>query len=60
MKSKEELVEKYVRTCWDRYSCADKSEVKRIISEVINENPDTDNIVKLGMLAKRRCIGELL
>ena len=36
-----------------------KEEVKRIIKEVIEENPDETNYVKLGMLAKRRCIGEL-
>lgn len=49
----------YVSTCWDSYRCADKEEVKRIIQEVIEENPDITDYVKLGVLAKRRCIGEL-
>ncbi|MBQ2635342.1 MAG: hypothetical protein IJG09_01375 [Methanobrevibacter sp.] len=49
----------YVSTCWDNYRCADKNEVKRIIQEVIADNPDETSYVKLGMLAKRRCIGEL-
>lgn len=49
----------YVRTCWDSYRCADKDEVKRIIREVIEENPDITDHVKLGVIAKRRCIGEL-
>ena len=29
----------YVATCWDHYRCADKDEVKRIIREVVDENP---------------------
>lgn len=49
----------YVSTCWDSYRCADKEEVKRIIDEVIRENPHLDDYVKLGVLAKRRCMGEL-
>ena len=49
----------YVRTCWDSYRCSDKDEVKRIIKEVIDENPDITNISKLGMLSKRRCQNEL-
>lgn len=54
-----EKVHWYVRTCWDQYRCADKEGVQRIIKEIIEENPDETNYVKLGMLAKRRCIGEL-
>ena len=54
-----EKVHWYVRTCWDSYRCADKKEVEKIINEVIAENPDETNYVKLGVLAKRRCIGEL-
>ena len=49
----------YVRTCWDSYRCADKKKKKRIIQEVIEENPDIKDHVKLGVIAKRRCIGEL-
>lgn len=49
----------YVRTCWDSYRCADKDEVKRIVKEVIEENQDITDYVKLGVIAKRRCIGEL-
>ena len=50
----------YVATCWDHYRCADKDEVKRIIREVVDENPHLkDNYVKLRVLAKRRCMGEL-
>lgn len=50
----------YVSTCWDSYRCADKDEVKRIVQEVVDENPHLkDDYVKLGVLAKRRCIGEL-
>ncbi len=52
-------VEWYVATCWDSYRCADKDKVKRIVQEVVDENPDITSYVKLGMLAKRRCIGEL-
>ena len=59
MKSLEEKISWYVSTCWDSYRCADKNEVQRIIKEVIQENPDETNYVKLGMYAKRRCIGEL-
>lgn len=59
MKTLEEKVSWYVSTCWDQYRCADKEEVKRIINEVIEENPNETDYVKLGMLAKRRCIGEL-
>ena len=54
-----EKVHWYVRTCWDHYRCADKKEVERIIQEVIDENPNETDYVKLGMFAKRRCIGEL-
>lgn len=50
---------KYVANCWDSYRCADKRDVERIINEVIAENPGETSYVKLGMLAKRRCIGEL-
>lgn len=49
----------YVSTCWDSYRCADKKEIERIINEVIAENPDETDYVKLGVKAKRRCIGEL-
>lgn len=49
----------YVRTCWDNYRCADKDEVNRIINEVIKENPDEKSFVKLGVIVKRRCMGEL-
>lgn len=59
MKTLEEKVSWYVRTCWDQYRCADKEEVKRIVKEVVDENPHLNDFVKLGMLAKRRCIGEL-
>ena len=52
-------VHMYVRTCWDNYRCADKDEVKRIINEVIEANPNETDWVKLGVIAKRRCIGEL-
>lgn len=52
-------VHRYVRNCWDRYRCANKEDVERIINEVIAENPEETSYVKLGMLAKRRCIGEL-
>lgn len=59
MKPIEEKISWYIRTCWDQYRCADKEEVQRIIKEIITENPNETNYVKLGMLAKRRCIGEL-
>lgn len=49
----------YVSTCWDRYRCADKEEVERIIDEVIKDNPDETSWIKLGVKVKRRCIGEL-
>ena len=49
----------YVATCWDHYRCADKDEVKRIVQEVIDENPDINDYVKLGVIVKRRCMGEL-
>lgn len=52
-------VHMYVRTCWDNYRCADKDEVKRIINEVIEANPNETDWVRLGVQAKRRCIGEL-
>ena len=52
-------VHKYVRNCWDSYRCADKKEVDRIINEVIQENPNETDYIKLGVIAKRRCIGEL-
>ena len=52
-------VHMYVRTCWDNYRCADKDEVKRIINEVIEDNPNETDWVKLEVMAKRRCIGEL-
>ena len=55
----QDKIHTYVRTCWDSYRCADKDEVKRIIQEVIDENPDIKDHVKLGVIAKRRCIGEL-
>lgn len=47
-------VHMYVMTCWDAYRCADKDEVKRVIDEVINENPDETDWVKLGVICKRR------
>ena len=50
----------YVMTCWDNYRCSDKDEVNRIINEVIKENPDEKSFVKLGVIAKRRCMGELV
>ena len=49
----------YVSTCWDHYRCADKDEVKRIIQEVIEDNPEITDYIKLGVLAHRRCQGEL-
>ena len=49
----------YVSTCWDNYRCAAKDEVKRIIQEVIADNPEISDYIKLGVLAKRRCQGEL-
>ena len=52
-------VHTYVRTCWDNYRCADKDEVKRIINEVIEANPNETDWVKLGVIVKRRCMGEL-
>ena len=52
-------IHRYLKNCWDMYRCSDKREVERIIREVIAENPNETNYVKLGMLAKRRCIGEL-
>ena len=48
-------VHMYVRT----YRCADKDEIKRIINEVIKDNPDETDWVRLGVIAKRRCMGEL-
>lgn len=52
-------VHRYVRNCWDSYRCADKKEIERIIDEVLQEYPDETNHVKLGVIVKRRCIGEL-
>lgn len=52
-------VHMYVRTCWDNYRCADKEKVKHVICEIINENPDETDWVKLGVKAKRRLMGEL-
>ena len=52
-------IHNYVKACWDRYRCADKDEINRIIQEVIDENPNETDWVKLGVIAKRRCIGEL-
>ena len=52
-------VHMYVRTCWDNYRCADKEKVKHIICEVIRENPDETDWVKLGVKAKRRLMGGL-
>jgi len=52
-------VHMYVRMCWDNYRCADKDEVKRIINEVIEANPNETDWVRLGVQAKRRCMGEL-
>ncbi len=49
----------YIRTCWDNYRCADKKEIERIINEVLSENPDETDYVKLGVIVKRRCINEL-
>lgn len=51
-------VHMYVRTCWDNYRCADKKEVERVINEVIKENPDETDWVKLGVKAKRRLMEE--
>lgn len=51
-------VHMYVRTCWDSYRCADKKEVERVINEVIKENPDETDWVKLGVKAKRRLMEE--
>ena len=55
-----EKVHMYIRTCWDAYRCADKNEINRIIQEVIDENPDETDWIKLGVKVKRRCIGELI
>lgn len=54
-----EKVHNYVKSCWDAYRCADKEEINRIIQEVIQENPNETDWVKLGVIVKRRCIGEL-
>lgn len=59
MENLEEKVYWYVSTCWDQFRCANKEEIRKIIKEVITENPDETNYIKLGMLSKRRCIGEL-
>ena len=50
---------KYVISCWYDSRCYDKEDILRIIDEVIAENPEEKRVTKLGMLAKRRCIGEL-
>ena len=60
--SKNELFDKvlvYVRNCYYDYHCKDKEDVNRIILEVINENPEEYDFIKLGVMVKRRCQGEL-
>ena len=49
----------YVLTCWYDSRCYKKEDILKIIDQVISENPDETRITKLGLLSKRRCIGEL-
>lgn len=49
----------YVTSCWYDSRCHKKEDILRIIDEILAENPNETQITKLGMLAKRRCIGEL-
>ena len=61
-KNNEEKIEKvnrYVEMCWYNYHCYDRNKIMKIITDIVNENPEETNHTRLGMLAKRRCIGEL-
>lgn len=49
----------YVYSCWYGVRCHERKDIERIIDEVIAENPDIKDFTKLGVIAKRRCQGEL-
>lgn len=50
----------YVYNSWYGVHCHNREDIERICSEVIKENPDETNFTKLGLIAKRRCMGELV
>ena len=49
----------YVYATWYGVHCHKREDVEKIIDQVIQENPDITDHVKLGVIAKRRCIAEL-
>ena len=49
----------YVYSTWYQSKCYDREDIERIIDQVIAENPDENNHVKLGMKARRKCQAEL-
>lgn len=49
----------YVYTTWYGVHCHKREDVENIIDQVITENPDETNYVKLGVKARRRCQSEL-
>ena len=49
----------YVYSTWYQSKCHKKEDIERVICDVIRENPEEADIVKLGVKAKRRCISEL-
>ena len=48
----------YVYATWYGVHCHDRKDIERIIDQVIQENPDLNDYVKLGVIAKRRCMNE--
>ena len=49
----------YVYATWYGVHCHKREDIEKIVDQVITENQDITNYVKLGILAKRRCQNEL-
>lgn len=49
----------YVYNTWYGVHCHKREDVERIVDEVITENPTEKDFMKLGVIAKRRCMHEL-
>ena len=49
----------YVYNCYYGIRCLDKKDIDRIINEVIQDNPNETDFVKLGVKVKRRLASEL-
>jgi (2Fe-2S) ferredoxin len=49
----------YVYNTWYGVHCYKKEDIEKIVNEVIKENKNEKDFIKLGVIAKRRCMHEL-